>query len=316
MPVKFMVAFQKILLLLVCFMALKKFDVFGVGQCALDYIGILKKFPSPNEKSEFHDLLIQGGGPVATALVALQRWGYKCAFSGVVGDDNFGRQILSDLEREGIDLEAVKIRKASESQFAFSMAEPESGNRTIFWRRPTGEPLLIDEISREHLLWSKSLLTDGIFPEASLALCKLARKNDIPVIVDAGSLRDGLAEILDNSDYFIASESFARDYLPGAGPEEVCRELAGHGTILSAVTLGSRGYAAFFEGTYIEAPAYAIEVIDTTGCGDIFHAGFTFGVLRSWHPARSLKYAAWAAAMVSRFTGGRTGIPDPRDWTV
>jgi len=73
---------------------LKVFDVFGLGQCSLDYIGRLGAYPPPGVKTEFSDLTVQGGGPVATALVALSRWGLRCAFSGVVGDDAFGRVIL------------------------------------------------------------------------------------------------------------------------------------------------------------------------------------------------------------------------------
>jgi len=58
--------------------------VFGLGQCCLDYIGKIPSYPPPDTKCEFSDLFIQGGGPVATAMVALARWGVSCAFAGVV----------------------------------------------------------------------------------------------------------------------------------------------------------------------------------------------------------------------------------------
>ena len=66
-------------------------EVFGIGQCSLDYIGKIQAYPPPDRKCEFTDMVIQGGGPVATALVALARWGVSCAFAGVLGDDLFGR---------------------------------------------------------------------------------------------------------------------------------------------------------------------------------------------------------------------------------
>ena len=68
-------------------------QVFGLGQCSLDYIGKVDVYPPPDVKCEFSDMVIQGGGPVATALVALSRWGVSCAFAGVVGDDMFGTMI-------------------------------------------------------------------------------------------------------------------------------------------------------------------------------------------------------------------------------
>ena len=59
--------------------------VFGIGQCSLDYIGLIPAYPPPDVKCEFTHLVVQGGGPVATALVALQRWGANCHMAGVAG---------------------------------------------------------------------------------------------------------------------------------------------------------------------------------------------------------------------------------------
>jgi len=293
----------------------KTFDVYGIGQCALDYIGLIGGFPDPDTKCEFTELLVQGGGPVATALVALQRWGLNCAFCGVAGDDEFGHLIIRDLEHEGINISGLQIRPESVSQFAFSLAEPETGRRTIFWRRPSGAPLRPDEADPKMILMARSVLTDGLFPEATLAACGTAREAGIPVVVDAGSLRPGMQEIMKLSDYFIASENFTRAFMPGEPVHAVCRAIAGHGPKLAVVTLGERGYAAFFNGKFIAEPAFPVKAVDTTGCGDIFHAGFVYGLLNSWRPERSLKFAAWAAAMVSRLPGGRTGIPDAGEWT-
>lgn len=68
-------------------------QVFGLGQCSLDYVGGIEDYPPPDAKCEFTGMLIQGGGPVATALVALSKWGIGCRFCGVIGDDYFGRMI-------------------------------------------------------------------------------------------------------------------------------------------------------------------------------------------------------------------------------
>ena len=75
-------------------------EVFGIGQCSLDFIGKIQAYPPPDRKCEFSDMVIQGGGPVATALVALARWEVSCAFAGVLGDDLFGRMIKECLEAD------------------------------------------------------------------------------------------------------------------------------------------------------------------------------------------------------------------------
>ncbi|MBW2111421.1 MAG: hypothetical protein JRH00_08290 [Deltaproteobacteria bacterium] len=73
-------------------------EVFGLGQCSVDYIGKVDRFPCPDVKCECSDTVIQGGGPVATALVALSRWGISCCFTGVIGNDLFGGIIKQSLE--------------------------------------------------------------------------------------------------------------------------------------------------------------------------------------------------------------------------
>jgi sulfofructose kinase len=285
------------------------FAVYGLGQCALDFLGKVDAYPQPDVKCEVFDLAIQGGGPVATALVALARWGVSCLFAGVVGDDLFGDMIRASLDEQGVDTREVMIRKGAGSQLAFIVAEPEKGRRTIFWHRPTGPPLRPDEIDYRLIRSAKVFHTDGLFPEASLAGARAARAAGAAVVVDAGTLRDGILELARTSDYFIASETFSRALVGTERPLEACRKLAELGPRLAGVTLGGRGYVALAEGKVIERPAYEVDAVDTTGCGDVFHGAFVYGLLQGWNVEKSLDFAAWSAARVSLKLGGRAGIP-------
>lgn len=291
-------------------------DVFGLGQCCIDNLGRISEYPPPNAKCEFHGLVEEGGGPVANALVALSRWGSRCAFAGLIGDDRFGRAIKESLDRERVDTGGLVVRAGCESQFAFIVAEPGRGRRTIFWRRPTGSPPAPEEIDLELLGTARVLHTDGLFPEASLAAARAARDAGVWVSVDAGSLREGMLELAKLSDHFIASEAFAASFAPDTAPLEVCRRLAAVGPPVAGVTLGSRGYVAVADGREIRGHAYQVEAVDTTGCGDVFHAGYLHGLLEGWSPEARFDFAAWAAAEVAKTVGGRGGIPrledDPR----
>ena len=289
-------------------MRTREFQVFGLGQCSLDYIGKIAAYPRPDSKCEFTGMVIQGGGPVATALVALARWGVTCTFAGVVGDDDFGRAIVASLDDEGVDHTGLLTRRGAGSQFAFITAET-GGRRTIFWRRPTGPPPEAGEVPFALLRRARVFHTDGIFPEASLAAACSARRAGVAVVVDAGSLREGMLDLARQSDFFLASESFARAFIGGDDPREACRRLGELGPGLVGVTLGERGSVALVDGKFIEQPAWPVEATDTTGCGDVFHGGFIYGLLRGWKADQSLAYAAWAAAMTSRRLGGREGIP-------
>jgi ribokinase len=170
-------------------------------------------------------------------------------------------------------------------------------------------PPRLDEIDVSTLRGAKVLHTDGLFIEASLGAATEAREAGVRVVVDAGSLRDGMLDLARLSDYLLASEKFARQLVGRDDPSEACRRMAGFGPRVVCVTLGARGYMGLADGEIIQQPAYPVRAVDTTGCGDVFHAGFTYGVIRGWDAKKSLDFGAWAAAMVSTKLGGRSGIP-------
>jgi ribokinase len=151
--------------------------------------------------------------------------------------------------------------------------------------------------------------TDGLFIESALAAAKAAKDAGLLVSVDAGTLREGMLDLARLSDCFIASESFSRSLSGGDEPQEVCKMLSALGPRVVGVTLGSRGYMGLAEGQVIRKTAYPVEAIDTTGCGDVFHAGFIFGLHKKWDYEKCFDFAAWSAAQVSRRLGGRSGIP-------
>jgi ribokinase len=297
-------------------MSEKPLDVYGLGQCAWDYIGQIEHYPDPDTKCEMSSLAMQGGGPVATALVALTRWGYSCSFCGVVGDDIIGEQIIDSLNEENVDTSQVIIRPGFDSQFAFIAAQENGGKRTIFWRRPTGQPVLPEELDYDMIRQARVLYTDGLFPEASLSAARIAKKSGTMVITDAGTLREGMLELAGYSDYFIVSESFAETLINENNPYQACEKLQRIGAGIVGVTLGSKGYLVLNHGAWIEGRAYQVNAIDTTGCGDLFHSGITLGFLKGWDLKKALDFSAWAAASVSQKLGGRAGIPTIKDFEM
>jgi len=155
------------------------------------------------------------------------------------------------------------------------------------------------------------LYTDGFFTEASLLACVKAKEMGIPIVVDGGSPREGMLEMARMSDCFIASETFSRSI--SHDPRETCSRLSELGCPFVGVTLGSRGYMALVEGRWIVKEAYPAKTVDTTGCGDVFHAGVAYGILQGWDREVCLDLGAWAAASVSTHPGGRKGIPSRRE---
>lgn len=284
--------------------------VTGIGQCSLDYLALVDSYPDADTKKEILEWHEQGGGPVATALVALSRLGVKCSFHGVAGDDDAGDKIRRSLVEEGVDVSGLVTRRASSSQVAFIAVEKETGRRTIFWKRPAGGPLRREELGAGFLEGSGMLLLDGLMPEVSLYAAEQAQKHSVPVMLDAGRMRPGMIELARLSDYVVGSEEFARDLGLEPTRETLFREREKLGVKVLTITLGRRGSVTVAsQGEYFDTPAFKIGAVDTTGAGDVFHGGYIYGLLRGWDLGETLTFASALAALKCTKVGGRAGIP-------
>lgn len=283
--------------------------VTGLGQCSLDYLGLVDRYPEINTKIEVLEWQEQGGGPVATALVALSRLGVSCSFAGVTGDDEAGEKIRGSLAQEGVDIKGLIRRERSSSQLAFIVVEKTTAKRTVFWRRPSGSELRPDEPGPDFLLHSNFLLVDGLMMDASLAAVKKARTMQVPVMLDAGSARPGMAGLAKLCDYVVASEVFAEGMGWELMPESLLKEYGALGIRALTVTQGERGSITVSDERVIRTPAFPVEAVDTTGAGDVFHAGYIYGLLQQWDIEYVVRFASALAAMKCTRMGGRAGAP-------
>ena len=292
----------------------KIYRVAGLGQCSLDYLTSIESYPKEDTKAEVSSFSSHGGGPVATALVALSRLGVKTYFSGVISDDGAGKEIRAGLKSEGVDTRALKVRPGGQSQKAFIVAAKNSATRNIFWQRPTVAPLGRKEVSPVLIKGKDFLLLDGLMPEASIAAATLAKEAGVPVMLDAGSLRPGIDELIQLSDVVVGSESFARAY--GGGPVKALSALSNAGVKFATITLGAKGSVTRIETDAgpkrFKTPAFKVDAVDTTGAGDVFHGAYLYGLLHGWEAERTVIFASATAAMKCRKLGGRDGIPGLR----
>ena len=283
--------------------------VTGVGQCSLDYLTLVDGYPEVDTKKEVLEWHEQGGGPVATALVALSRLGVSCCFYGVTGDDEAGEKIRRSLAEEGVGLKGLFKRKESSSQLAFIAIEKSSAKRTIFWRRPSGKALDPEEFDEDFLAGSDFLLVDGLMMESSMSAVKRARKMNIPSMLDAGSSRPGMSVLAGLCDYVVASEVFAEGLGWGLTPEDLSKQFKVLRNSALTVTLGEKGSITVMDDRTIRMPAFTVDAVDTTGAGDVFHAGYIYGLLQRWEIGHVLRFASALAALTCKRVGGRSGAP-------
>ncbi len=286
------------------------FDVVGIGLNAVDYLCYVPRFPVPGEKLRMTAFSRQGGGQAATALVALSRWGLKTMYVGNVGGDEHGRLSLSLLREEGVDISRTRVVPGATSQFAIILVQEGSGERTILWDRDPRIRILPRDIPREEIRRSRAVLVDGHDVHASAESARSAREAGVTVVLDAEKVQEGTEELLGLCDHIVAASSFVAQLLPGARPGEAVREI--HRRFrprTAAVTLGPDGALGYDGREEVRVRGIAVPAVDTTGAGDIFHAGFLFALLAGKQFPGMLAFGNAAAALSCRTMGGRAGIP-------
>ena len=290
--------------------------ILGLGVACLDTIWRVPSFPAEDSKTQALDLAIQGGGPVATALVAAARLGVPSAYIGALGDDPAGSAILSGLAAEGIDISYVKTVPGARSHTAAVLVDESSGRRTVVWHPGTAPPPDPCSVPDAVLAQARFLHLDGHHPGAALPLAKRARKLGVAVSLDAGSNYPWMGDLLANVDILIGSASFARDFTGESEPEKMVAALAQNRAGIVGVTLGDAGGILAMEGRTINYPAFPVQAVDTNGAGDVFHGAFLAALVLDMDPPAAARFASAAAAMKCMVPGGREGIPGYREVEV
>ena len=265
------------------------FDVVGVGCCASDTLCVFEGDIEIDAKMQVHDITQQGGGRVATGLVAVSRLGGRGRFIGAIGDDSMSEFVRAAFVREGVDDAALRTVPGMSVICSFIAANPKTGARTIFYsldRVPVLEP---DDLSRDEVLSGRILYVDGFQVKGAIQAAKWAREAGRPIVMDAELTDPENDELMALATHVVASHAFAKSRV--------------------GVTAGSDGSHFVSRDGSFHQPAFQVAVVDTTGCGDVFHGAFVFGLVQGWPLPRIAEFASAVAALKTRKLGGRAGIP-------
>ena len=216
------------------------FEVIGVGHCAVDYLGMIERYPDVDSKTELSEFSMQGGGPVATAMVTLATLGTQVSFIGKISDDDFGIFIRQGLREADVDTSGLIVEPDYVSPYSFIAVERKTAKRTVFWTRGNVPILQPDDIKLELLDGAKVLHVDGIQMKAQIETAKCAKSKGVHVVYDAGSPREGMEELIGLTDTLIASERFAAEMGAGALAESL-KKLAAKGPQTVVITIGEDG---------------------------------------------------------------------------
>jgi sulfofructose kinase len=285
------------------------FDAVGFGLNCIDHLCVVTRHPRLDSKQPLVAYDVQPGGQVPTALVALQRWGLRTAYVGSFGDDLGGVLSRSSLAIAGVDLAATVVRPNTAQQVAVILVDETTGERSVLWQRVDALVLRAHEVPSAAVQRGRVLLMDAADLPAALVAARAAKAAGTLTVLDVDTPAAGIEELLQLTDILIVGADVLA-HLTGRGDvRRALRAAAALGPWFVGVTLGPGGALALVCGEVHYVPAYRVPVVDSTGAGDIFHAGVIYGVLHGWPPSDTLRFAAAAAALKCEQLGGRPGIP-------
>ncbi|HEY3989693.1 MAG TPA: carbohydrate kinase family protein [Acidobacteriaceae bacterium] len=284
-----------------------KVDVVGVGLNATDTTIQIAEFPECGSKVEYDAERVTPGGQVASTVVACQTWGLRTRYVGKLGDDEAARLHAREFERTGVEAQLVYVPETASARSLILVDR--RGERTVMCRRDERVVLRPEELKREWIVNARALHVDGHDTAAATLAASWARKAGVPVVADLDEIYPGVDALIEKVDYLVVSRDFPCRLTGGTDLKAALREIqTRYGCALTAATLGQDGVLAWDGRHFLHAAAYRVPVVDTTGAGDIFHAGFIYGLLQGWGLERQLDFSCAAAALNCMHEGARGGI--------
>jgi sulfofructose kinase len=285
------------------------YDVVGVGECSVDQMCVVPRNPTPGEKLELVSLQMQGGGQIATAMVACARLGLNARYVGAVGDDAAGHYTIEELRSEAVDASEVRVVPGGRTRQAVVLVDASSGERTVLWHADPAVVLHPEDVSDDVVHSGHVLHLDGTMPDVALSSARCAKAAGIMVSVDLDAIVPGVEELVSLADLCVVPIAFAREFTGAAEPASACRRFAARCQGFVAITLGAEGALTNVGGAVVHVPAFPVPAVDTTGCGDVFHAAAIVATLRGLPPREILRFANAAAALAARGLGARASCP-------
>ena len=289
--------------------------IVGLGLATLDVLIRFKDMPTWEGRNRADGFRFDGGGLVGTAMVAAAKLGASVGFIGTAGTDDAAELKLKSFRECGVDLSHLVRRDGPDDHIVLVFVDSETGER-VFAGVQGGrrEPIQLQELDRAYITGADYLHIDGILHhEAMLHAVKWMKAAGKTVTMDGSKTDRVVGEehraLIPYVDVLITGEGYGRgltgfDDIWAAG-ESVLRM----GPRVFIETRGDQGcFGVTAEGRF-HIPAFDVDVIDTTGAGDVFHGAYIVGMMQGWTPPQCAQFSSAVSACKCKKLGGRAGIP-------
>lgn len=263
-----------------------KFDVICFGALNVDRLYRVNRIAGRDEESFIIDFKEAPGGSAANTAVGLARLGLKTGFIGKVSDNREGKLLLNDFKRQNVDVNGIIVSKEGRSGVAMGYIDTK-GDRALYIDPGVNDSLELKEIDLKYADNTAFLhLTSFIGEKPFKAQKELVRGlRDVRISFDPGELyaRKGLTvlKLMIERSFVMLPSANELKLLTGKKYGEGSKILIKKGVSIVAVKLGERGcYVTNGKESYLVEP-YKVKVVDTTGAGDAFCAGFLYGLIKN-----------------------------------
>ena len=287
-----------------------RFDVVGVGASCVDHVCRLPVFPEAGGTRAKVRMQAQSrscGGQTATALATCASLGLRAAYLGAIGDDDDGRRIRRELAERGIDVDHVLV-ESSPTATATILLDA-TGDRIVLWYREPALGYPPDRLPADLLSSARLVHVDDVDEPAAITAASVASAHGVPVTCDIDHVTPATRDLLRYISHPVFAESVPLELTGETYPERALRQLRLSYPGPLVVTLGERGAMALDGDTLVPMPAFHVQVVDSTGAGDVFRGAYINGIVHGWPLAAALRFANAAAAVSCTKAGAMGGVP-------
>ena len=279
------------------------FRALFIGLTTIDIQYFADEFPLPNTKLKLAPPDIMVGGPAANAAVAFAKLNGHATLVSAVGKNQFTQFISDDFQTTNVKLVDLVPEKTSAPVLATVVTSGVNGHRNIFTHAPQ---TIVPEISAQQLIEMVSpqiILFDGFFPEFGIECAQIAKKKEIPVVLDCGSWKPQHDKLADFADFVICSEDF---YPQNAVySQQVFTYFKRKNVPFCAISRGEKPLLFYANKHFGEIEINQHQITDTLGAGDILHGAFCYFLLQGNTFQKALEKASEMATFSCRFKGTR-----------
>lgn len=267
-------------------------------------------------------------GAEANFAVGMTRMGFAAGYITRVGEDEFGRYILSFLRGEGVDVSRVVVDKEAPTGIYFiQRGYPVPGKSSVLYYRKgsAASRLCPEDLDSEYMGQTRLFHLTGITPalsetcrEASYEAIKIARKGNIMISLDtnirlrlwkAEKARETLLPMIEKATILLTDPQDSQILIGESDPERAANSFLDTGPSTVVVKLAEEGALAATREKMVTKRAFKVPVVDMIGAGDAFAAGFVASILKGWSLDRALEVANAAGALVVTVRGDIENLP-------